>query len=104
MKEVVEWAWLKDLGINPDDAKCYNCGSPRSPILWFCSECTDAKEAAYAACRASGIGNYADVMIKREEYLTKIRKSKNTDETVLAEELGEENMAFIRPVRLKENE
>lgn len=98
------WAWLKDIGMNPDDAKCYNCGDPRSPILWFCGDCIDAKEAAYAECRELGTNDYADVMIKREEYLTKIRKAKNTDEEALTKELGEGNMAFIRPVRLKETE
>lgn len=94
----------KDWFVVDPDSKCYNCGEPRNPYLWFCSDCIDAKEAAYAECRKSGNNNYADVMIKREEYLAKIREAKDTDEEALTKELGEGNMAFIRPVRLKEKE
>ena len=94
--------WLEEYGINAEGAKCYNCGSPRHPMLWFCGECIAAKEAAYAECRRLETNDYVSVMIKREEYLSKIRKEKNVDEEALTKELGEADRAFILPIKLKE--
>jgi hypothetical protein len=61
---------------NPPEV-CPVCGGVKERWLNFCYDCVEAKEIAYAQCRAEGISDFMEVIARRDAALAKRRSQAN---------------------------
>jgi len=56
--------------------KCINCKKEHDGFSWFCKDCYELKEKAYAKAKELGLNNHLEIMNLRDKALSDYLKNK----------------------------